>query len=161
MPGAAHEFAFTSIDGEPLPLSQFAGKAILVVNTASECGLTPQYAGLEELWSGRRDEGLVVLGVPANDFGSQEPGSEDEIKSFCESRYSVDFPMTAKAVVKGEAAHPFYLWAKSELGEQAEPKWNFHKILIGRDGRAIAGFGSRIEPGDPHLTAAIDQALQV
>jgi glutathione peroxidase len=159
MPGSAYDYAFTSIDGTPLPFSQFKGKAVLVVNTASQCGLTPQYAGLEELWSGYRDKGLVVLGVPSNDFGAQEPGTEDQIRTFCETRFAVDFPMTSKAVVKGEGAHPFYGWARAELGDEAEPRWNFHKILIGRDGRAVRGFGSRTEPGDPELRAAIDQAL--
>ena len=159
MPGSAHDFDFTSIDGEPLPLSGYEGKAVLVVNTASQCGLTPQYAGLEQLWTQYRDKGLVVLGVPSNDFGAQEPGSEDQIRSFCETRFAVDFPMTAKAVVKGDGAHPFYRWAKAELGEEAEPKWNFHKILIGKDGRAVRGFGSRTEPSDPDLRDAIDRAL--
>jgi glutathione peroxidase len=155
----AYDFDFVSIDGKPLPLSGFKGKVVLVVNTASQCGLTPQYAGLEELWSGYRDKGLVVLGVPSNDFGGQEPGSEEQIKGFCETRFAVDFPMTAKAVVKGEGAHPFYRWAKAELGEEAEPKWNFHKILIGMDGRPVRGSGSRTEPSDPELRAEIDRAL--
>ena len=159
MPGSAYDHAFTSIDGTPLPMSDFKGKAVLVVNTASQCGLTPQYAGLEALWSAYRDKGLVVLGVPSNDFGAQEPGTEDQIRTFCETRFSVDFPMTSKAVVQGEHAHPFYRWAKGELGDEAEPRWNFHKILVGRDGRAVRGFGSRTEPGDPELRAAIDQAL--
>ena len=153
----AYDFAFTSIDGQPLPLSNFRDKAVLVVNTASQCGLTPQYSGLEALWEDYRDKGLVVLGVPSNDFGAQEPGSEDQIRTFCETRFSVDFPMTSKNVVVGEAAHPFYKWAKAELGEAAEPKWNFHKILIGKDGALVAGFGSRTEPRD--LKSAIETAL--
>ena len=153
----AYDFAFTSIDGQPLPLSNFRDKAVLVVNTASQCGLTPQYSGLEALWEDYRDKGLVVLGVPSNDFGAQEPGSEDQIRTFCETRFSVDFPMTSKNVVVGEAAHPFYKWAKAELGEAAEPKWNFHKILIGKDGRAVRGFGSRTEPSDPDLRAAMSR----
>ena len=165
----AHDFEFTAIDGtplpmkgfdgKPLPLSSFKDKAVLVVNTASQCGLTPQYAGLEDLWAGSKDKGLVVLGVPSNDFGGQEPGTEDQIKTFCETRFSVDFPMTSKNVVKGDSAHPFYKWAKDELGESAEPKWNFHKILVGKDGRLIRGFGSRTEPSDPALRQAIDAAL--
>jgi glutathione peroxidase len=159
MSGSAHDFSFTSIDGKPLPLSDFKGKAVLVVNTASQCGLTPQYDGLEALWAARKGDGLVVLGVPSNDFGAQEPGTEADIKTFCETRFSVDFPMTSKATVAGPAAHPFYQWAKGELGEAGEPKWNFHKILIGKDGRALQGFGSRTEPADAALKAAIDQAL--
>jgi glutathione peroxidase len=161
MPDAqsAHAFEFTSIDGKPLPLSAFKDKVVLVVNTASQCGLTPQYAGLESLWADYRDRGLVVLGVPSNDFGGQEPGTEAEIKSFCDTKFSVDFPMTAKCIVKGDASHPFYRWAKSRLGEAAEPKWNFHKILVGKDGAPLAGFGSRTEPNDPELKAAIEKAL--
>ena len=159
MAGSAYDYAFTSIDGSPLPMSGFKDKVVLVVNTASQCGLTPQYEGLESLWSDYKDKGLVVLGVPANDFGAQEPGTEEQIKTFCETRFSVDFPMTSKAVVKGDDAHPFYRWAKAELGEAAEPKWNFHKLLIGKDGRLIAGFGSRMEPRDPEITAAIEKSL--
>ena len=159
MAKTAHDFDFTSIDAKPLPLSAFKDKAVLVVNTASQCGLTPQYEGLETLWENNKDKGLVVLGVPSNDFGAQEPGSEGEIKTFCETRFSVDFPMTSKNTVKGAEAHPFYQWAKEQLGEDAEPKWNFHKILIGKDGRAVAAFGSRTEPNDPALAEAIAAAL--
>jgi glutathione peroxidase len=155
----AHDFEFTSIDGRPLPLSEFDGKAVLVVNTASECGLTPQYDGLEQLWRDYRDRGLVVLGVPSNDFGAQEPGTEAQIQDFCTTRFSVDFPMTAKAVVKGDGAHPFYRWAKEALGAEAEPQWNFHKILIGRDGQALKGIGSRAEPMSPEVVQAVEAAL--
>ena len=159
MPQSAHDFDFTSIDGKPLPLKSFDGKAVLVVNTASRCGLTPQYEGLESLWAAYKDKGLVVLGVPSNDFGAQEPGSESEIQSFCTTNFGVDFPMTAKAEVTGPDAHPFYQWAKGELGEEAQPKWNFHKILVGKDGRLVRGFGSRTEPSDPELRQAIDSVL--
>jgi glutathione peroxidase len=159
MAGSAHDFSFTAIDGKPLPLSSFKGQPVLVVNTASQCGLTPQYAGLESLWSQYRDKGLVVLGVPSNDFGAQEPGTEDQIRSFCETRFAVDFPMTSKTVVKGEGAHPFYVWAKTQLGEPAEPKWNFHKILVGKDGELVGAFGSRTEPLDGAVTAAVEHAL--
>jgi glutathione peroxidase len=155
----AHEFTFRAIDGGELPLSIFEGKALFVVNVASQCGLTPQYAGLEELWKTYRGKGLVVLGVPANDFGAQEPGSEDEIRNFCESRFNVDFPMTAKEHVIGPAAHPLYKWVAGELGEDAAPKWNFHKYLFGRDGTIAGTFGSRTPPQDPALIAAIDAAL--
>jgi len=155
----AYDFAFTTIDGQPLPLLSFKRKAVLVVNTASQCGLTPQYSGLEALWQGYRDKGLVVLGAPSNDFGAQEPGTEDQIQTFCETNFGVDFPMTSKVVVKGDGAHPFYKWAKEKLGEAGEPKWNFHKILIGKDGSLAAGFGSRTEPQDPALKMAIETAL--
>jgi len=156
---SAHEFSFRSIDGGDLPVSSFQGKVLLVVNVASQCGLTPQYAGLEELWKRRRDRGLVVLGVPANDFGAQEPGTEGEIKTFCETRFAVDFPMTAKEHVIGPEAHPLYKWVAEELGEDAAPKWNFHKYVFGRDGSIAGTFGSRTSPDAPELTAAIDAAL--
>jgi glutathione peroxidase len=156
---SAHEFSFRSIDGGDLPVAGFQGKVLLVVNVASQCGLTPQYAGLEELWKKRRDRGLVVLGVPANDFGAQEPGTEGEIKTFCETRFAVDFPMTAKEHVIGPEAHPLYKWVAEELGEDAAPKWNFHKYVFGRDGSIAGTFGSRTPPDAPELTAAIDAAL--
>ncbi len=155
----AYDFAFKSIDGGALPMSEFKGKTVLVVNVASQCGLTPQYAGLEALWKAKKDEGLVVLGVPANNFGSQEPGTENEIKTFCETKFGIDFPMTAKEDVIGPNAHPLYKWLAGELGEDAAPKWNFHKYLIGRDGGIAGVFGSRTTPDDPELTKAIDQAL--
>jgi glutathione peroxidase len=155
----AHDFSFDAIDGQPLPLSSFAGKALLVVNTASQCGLTPQYDGLEKLYSDYRERGLVVLGVPSNQFAGQEPGTEAEIKDFCETRFGVDFPLTAKSDVKGENAHPFYVWAKQQLGEPAEPVWNFHKILVGKDGQAIAAFGPRTEPLAPEIVEAVQAAL--
>jgi len=155
----AHSFSFTSIDGKPLPLSGFKGKAVLIVNTASACGLTPQYKGLEALWQGYRDRGLVVLGVPCNDFGAQEPGTEGEIKTFCETRFGVDFPMTGKAHVIGTAAHPFYQWAAAELGEGSTPRWNFHKYLVGKDGSLAGVFGSRTDPEAAEVKAAIEAAL--
>ena len=120
----AHNFTFTSIDGGPLPLSDFKGKAILVVNTASECGYTPQYKDLQALWQRYRDRGLVVVGVPSNDFGGQEPGTEAEIKRFCERQYAVDLPLTAKEHVTDQDAHPFYRWAAEVAGEAAGPRWN-------------------------------------
>ena len=155
----AYDFSFRSIDGGALPLSDFKGKALLVVNVASQCGLTPQYSGLEALWKANRDKGLVILGVPANDFGSQEPGTEKEIKTFCETRFAVDFPMAAKEHVIGADAHPLYKWVAAELGDAAAPKWNFHKYLFGRDGAIAGTFGSRTEPGAPDLAAAIKDAL--
>ncbi len=156
----AHDFQFRSIDGEALPLGKFKGKALLIVNVASQCGLTPQYAGLEALWRDRRDAGLVILGVPANDFGAQEPGTEKEIKTFCETRFSVDFPLAAKEHVIGPEAHPLYKWVAEELGEGAAPKWNFHKYLFNKDGSIAGTFGSRTEPAAPELAAAIDEALK-
>ena len=155
----AYDFSFKSIDGSALPLTNFKGKALLVVNVASQCGLTPQYSGLEALWKANRDKGLVILGVPANDFGAQEPGTEAEIKTFCETRFAVDFPMTAKEHVIGAEAHPLYKWVASELGDAAAPKWNFHKYLFGRDGAIAGTFGSRMTPDAPELAAAIKETL--
>jgi glutathione peroxidase len=159
MTSSAHEFSFTGIDGQPLPMTSFRDKAVLVVNTASQCGLTPQYDGLEQLYRAYRDKGLVVLGVPCNQFAGQEPGSEAEIKDFCETRFSVDFPLTAKVDVKGDNAHPFYRWAEQQLGEPAVPVWNFHKILVGRNGEAIRAFGPRTDPLDSEVTEAIEGVL--
>jgi glutathione peroxidase len=160
MSKTAYDFSFKSIDGGDMPMSKFKGKAVLVVNVASQCGLTPQYSGLEALWKEKSGKGLVVLGVPANDFGAQEPGTENEIKTFCETRFAVDFPMTAKEHVIGPDAHPFYKWIAGELGEGAAPKWNFHKYLIGKDGSIAGTFGSRTEPGDPEMNAVIDVVLK-
>ena len=130
----AHDFNFKSIDGDPMPLSKFQGKVVLVVNTASQCGFTRQYGGLVELWNKFKNEGLVVLAVPSNDFGGQEPGTSEEIKTFCEVTFGVDFPMTEKVSVSGNQAHPFYKWAKEELGRRARPRWNFHKYVVGKNG---------------------------
>jgi glutathione peroxidase len=159
MAQSAHDFSFTSIDGKPLAMSDYKGKAVLVVNTASFCGYTPQYTGLQSLWEGYRDKGLVVLGVPANDFGAQEPGSNAEIKQFCESKYDVTFPLAAKEVVKGKDAHPFYKWAAEALGENNTPKWNFHKYLVDGEGKLVAAFPSKVEPNSRELVAAVDKAL--
>lgn len=155
----AYDFSFNSIDGAPLPLTTFKGKVVLVVNTASKCGLTPQYEGLEKLYSDYKDKGLVVLGVPSNQFAGQEPGTDAEIADFCRTNFAVDFPMTSKTHVKGDDAHPFYKWAKDTLGEPAEPVWNFHKLLVGKDGKLIRAFGPRTEPLDNEITGAIDLAL--
>ena len=156
---SAYDHEFQTIDGSALPLTAFKDKVVLVVNTASACGLTPQYDGLEKLYSDYRERGLVVLGVPCNQFAGQEPGTEAEIKSFCETRFAVDFPLTSKVDVKGDGAHSFYKWAEGELGEAAVPVWNFHKILIGKDGQAIRAFGPRTEPLDAEVTGAIEAAL--
>jgi glutathione peroxidase len=155
----AYEFSFTTIDGAPMPLAAYRGKVMLVVNTASYCGLTPQYEGLEALHRRFGPHGLVVIGVPANDFGMQEPGTEDEIKSFCTTKFAVDFPMTAKERVIGAQSHPFYQWAAAKLGDEAAPKWNFHKYLVGRDGEFVSSFGSRVDPNAPDLVAAVEAAL--
>jgi glutathione peroxidase len=155
----AHDFTFTAIDGTPMPLSAFKGKVVLVVNTASECGFTPQYEGLEELWNGYKDKGLVIIGVPSNDFGGQEPGTAKEIASFCKINYGVTFPLADKTVVKGAEAHPFYQWAGGKAGLLGRPKWNFHKYLIGRDGQFIDWFSTQTKPMGPKIKGAVEKAL--
>ena len=155
----AYDYDFTAIDGSDLPMTTFKDKVVLVVNVASACGLTPQYDGLEQLYKDYRDQGLVVLGVPCNQFAGQEPGTETEIKAFCETRFNIDFPLTSKEDVKGENAHPFYKWALAELGESADPAWNFHKLLVGKDGKLIRAFGPRTEPLADDLTGAVKAAL--
>jgi glutathione peroxidase len=157
--GSMHGFSFTSIDGEPLPMSGFAGQAVLVVNTASFCGFTRQYGALQQVFDTFRARGLVVLGVPSNDFGGQEPGTAAEIKQFCEVNFAVDFPLTEKQVVKGAAAHPFFRAVVAELGEGAAPRWNFHKFLITPDGRLAGTWPSRVEPDAPELIRAIEAVL--
>lgn len=156
----AHDHTFTSIDGKPLPLADFEGKAVLVVNTASECGFTPQYAGLQNLWERYRDRGLVVLGVPSNDFGAQEPGDEDTIAAFCTDRYAVDFPMTAKVKTLGADAHPFYRWVADTVGEDAAPRWNFHKYLVDGHGDLVAMWPSKVEPLCDEIIEAVEHATE-
>jgi glutathione peroxidase len=156
----AWDFSFSSIDGGDLPLDRFRGHALLVVNTASQCGLTPQYEGLEALYRRYRDRGLEVLGVPSNDFGQQEPGTESEIKAFCTTRFKVDFPLAGKESVVGDTAHPFYRWIVAEKGADAAPRWNFHKVLIGRNGVIAGVFGSRTAPDAKELVGAIEAALE-
>ncbi|TVR96744.1 MAG: glutathione peroxidase [Rhodospirillales bacterium] len=155
----AHDFTFVGIDGTPLPLSDFSGKAVLVVNTASFCGFTRQYESLQGLWSTYRDRGLIVLGVPSNDFGSQEPGDEAAIRDFCEVTFGIDFPLTAKVHVKGADAHPFYRWAAGELGAIAAPRWNFHKYLVAPDGRLVDWFSSVTPPTSARLVSAVESHL--
>ncbi|HEY3918434.1 MAG TPA: glutathione peroxidase [Stellaceae bacterium] len=154
---SAHDFSFRKIDAGALPLAAWRGKPVLVVNTASECGFTPQYAALGKLWQRYRDKGFVLLGVPSNDFGAQEPGDEAEIKEFCTRNYAVDFPLAAKEVVSGVKAHPFYQWVAKEGGA---PRWNFHKYLIAPDGTLAGAWASRVAPEDPAITGAIEAALK-
>ena len=155
----AHDYAFKSIDGGSLPLADYAGKAVLVVNTASECGFTPQYADLQDLWAQSRNQGLVVLGVPSNDFGAQEPGDESTIAAFCRERYGVDFPMTEKVKVIGGDAHPFYRWLAENLGEDAAPRWNFHKYLVDGNGDLVGMWPSNVEPLSDEIAEAVKAAL--
>lgn len=148
-----------AIDGGKHAAELFKGRVVLVVNTASRCGFTPQYAGLQALWLRYRDQGLVVLGVPSNDFAGQEPGSNAQVQDFCQVNYGVDFPLLEKQVVTGARAHPLYRWAAARTGAAGLPRWNFHKLLIGRDGRLIDWFSSVTAPDAAKLVAAVEAAL--
>lgn len=154
----AYAFTFKGLEGGEILLASYAGHPLLVVNTASLCGYTPQYAGLQALWTRYRDRGLVVLGVPSNDFGGQEPGGAHDIQATAQDQYHVTFPITEKVTVKGKDAHPFYRWAAVERPLEG-PRWNFHKYLIGRDGYLKAAFTSAVEPTDPLVIAAIEKEL--
>ncbi len=151
--------SFKTIDGQPLPLSQFKGKVLLVVNTASKCGFTKQYAGLQKLYTDYKDKGLVILGVPSNDFGGQEPGSNGEIKKFCEVNFNITFPMAQKEVVTGKEAHPFFAKVRAEQGLLAAPHWNFYKYLVSRDGHLVEWYSSKTTPDADKLTKAIEAEL--
>jgi len=157
----AHDFSFAKLD-EPgeIKLSDYAGKAVLVVNVASACGFTPQYRDLEALYEAKAAKGLVILGVPCNDFGHQESGSAKEIREFCDTSYHVTFPMTSKVeIISAERRHPFYQWVVDELGDDALPRWNFHKYLIGKHGELIESFSSKEAPLGPTMLDAIKTAL--
>ena len=154
----AYAFSFAGLDGADIKLADYAGKPILVVNTASLCGYTPQYAGLQELWTHFRERGLVIIGVPSNDFGGQEPGGASDIEHTAHQGYGVTFPLAAKAEVRGANPHPFYKWAAAERPLET-PRWNFHKYLVGRDGHIAASFPSTVEPNDPRIIAAIEKEL--
>ncbi len=153
-----HDFTLRAIDGRDLDLGTLRGKAVLVVNVASRCGLTPQYKGLQGLYEEFGPRGLVVLGVPANDFGAQEPGTDDEIKGFCETRYAVTFPMLSKITVKGAAKHPLYAWLTS-VAPAGEINWNFEKFLIGRDGAVAQRFAPTVAPEASELRDAITRLV--
>lgn len=154
----AYGFSFQSLKGGDIRLADYTGKPVLVVNTASLCGYTPQYAGLQELWTQFRERGLMVIGVPSNDFGAQEPGGTGDIAHTAEQTYHVSFPITVKTSVKGPNAHPFYKWAAAERPADL-PSWNFHKYLVGRDGHIAEAFSSRIEPTDTRVITAVARAL--
>jgi glutathione peroxidase len=159
-PMSVHDFKVKTIDGKEASLSQYKGKALLIVNTASECGYTPQYAGLEALYEKYKDRGFTVLGFPSNDFGAQEPGTNAEIKKFCELRYKTTFPLFSKIPVKGPDADPFYKYLTGLPGKQGGAiTWNFNKFLIAPDGKVIEHFDSKVEPMSPDLTAKLEQVL--
>lgn len=157
--GAVNDIRFTSIDGKPMPLSDFAGKTVLVVNTASQCGFTPQYAGLEKLYETYKDKGLVIIGVPSNDFGNQEPGDEKTIKEFTSTQYHITFPLTQKEVVTGEKAHPFFRKVRADLGVFATPKWNFYKYLVSPEGKLVAWWSPKGTPDNRELIKTIEANL--
>jgi glutathione peroxidase len=155
----AYAFSFAGLDGGTIRLADHAGKPILIINTASQCGYTPQLAGLQQLWTRYRGRGLLIVGVPSNDYGGQEPGGPVEINKTAQGAYGVSFPLAAKAEVRGAAAHPFYKWAALERPGDG-PRWNFHKYLVGRNGRIAAAFASQIEPTDARVIAAIEKELR-
>ena len=145
-PNTLFDFKINSISGDELNLSDFKGQTLLLVNVASNCGFTKQYTELQTLYDNYKSKGLVVLGVPSNQFGGQEPGSNNQIKDFCETNFNITFPMTSKYKVKGDNAHPIYLWAKKNYGSSAVPKWNFHKILINKNGKIQETYSSFTSP---------------
>ncbi len=154
----AYAFSFKALDGGDIRLAEYTGRPMLIVNTASLCGYTPQYAGLQELWTEFHGRGLTIIGVPSNDFGAQEPGGATEIANTAQRQYGVTFPIAAKAAVKGPNAHPFYKWAAEERPKDV-PRWNFHKYLVGRDGYIAEIFPETVEPSDTRVKTAIARAL--
>src|SRR5271169_2311871 len=159
---SVYDFTLNTIDGQPAPLSAYKGKVVLLVNVASRCGFTPQYTALESVYEKYRDRGLVIVGIPANNFGSQEPGTNQEIKTFCSSKYNVKFPMMAKISVKGEDITPLYQFLTDKSAHPqtgGEIGWNFTKFLVGPDGKVIARFDSKVTPDSPEVTSAIEKAL--
>lgn len=159
-PHSAYLFSFQNSKQEPLPLSAYKGKVLLIVNTASRCGFTKQYDGLEKLYKKYHAQGLEVIAVPSNDFANQEPGTDEEIHDFCRLHYGVSFTVTHKEVVVGKNAHPFYQWAYNELGFGSAPKWNFHKYLINRDGKIVNYFYSTTTPENDRLVNNIEKLLK-
>ena len=155
----AFEFTLPALSGGSLPLADYAGQPLLIANTASKCGFTPQYAGLQRVWDEYRGRGLVVIGVPSNDFGGQEPGSAAEIAGFCAANYGVGFPMAGKVAVSGRSAHPLFRFIGEQGGLLARPRWNFYKYVIGRDGMLAGWFSSVARPDSRRVRAVIERAL--
>ena len=154
-----YDFSFKDLDGSNLNLSEYKNKVIIVINVASQCGFTKQYEDMQKVWDKYQEKGVIMLGIPSNDFGNQEPGTNNEIKNFCEAKFGITFPMTEKVTVKGENAHSFYLWAKKEYGSSAIPKWNFHKIIVGKKGKIVDTFASMTNPSSKKFIQAIEEAL--
>jgi glutathione peroxidase len=158
--GSAYDYSFKTLIGQkPLPLSEYKGKVVMIVNTASECGFTPQYEGLQKLYDAYKEKGLVIVGVPSNDFGGQEPDSNEKIAEFCKLNYGVSFPMASKEVVSGKEAHPFYVWAKEKLGFGTAPKWNFHKYLIDKSGGLVDYYNSNTAPDSDKVKKRVEELL--
>ncbi len=155
----AYDFKFTDLDGSSLNLADFKNKVIVVVNVASQCGFTNQYEDMQNIWEKYQSKGLIIIGVPSNDFGKQEPGSNSEIKNFCEAKFGITFPMTEKVSVKGNAAHPFYQWAHKNYGNSAVPKWNFHKIIVDRNGKINSTFTSMTNPSSKKFIKVIENLI--
>ena len=156
--GSAYDYEFKGIDGNDIKLSEYKNKVIIVVNVASRCGYTPQYEDLQNLWSKYKKKDLIVIGVPTNNF-RQEPGSNKEIKDFCETNFGITFPMTEKINVIGGNSHPFFKWAKKDYGIGAIPKWNFHKIIIGKNGKIVETFSSITKPSSKKFLATIEKLI--
>ena len=157
-PGVAYDYSFVGIDGNQIKLSDYKNKVIVVVNVASRCGYTPQYEDLQTLWLEYKSKNLVVLGIPTNNF-RQEPGNNKEIKNFCETNFGITFPMTEKINVIGNNSHPFYKWARKDYGIGAIPKWNFHKIIIGKDGKVAETFSSITKPLSKKFIKVIENLI--
>ena len=155
----AYDFKFKDLDGSALNLSEYKGKVVVVVNVASQCGFTNQYEDMQNVWEQYQAKGIVMLGVPSNDFGKQEPGSNEDIKNFCEAKFGISFPMTEKVSVKGADAHPFYIWAEKNHGKSAVPKWNFLKIIINKEGKIEKTFSSITNPSSKKFIEVIENLL--
>ena len=155
----AYDFVFNDLDGSEIKLSEYKNNVLLITNVASKCGFTSQYEDLQKLWEKYEKVGLIVIGVPSNSF-NQEPGSNQEVKNFCEAKFGISFPMTQKVEVRGKNAHPFFRWANENYGKKAIPKWNFHKIIIGKDGKIEDTFASITKPSSKKFIQAIEKALK-
>ena len=153
-----HDFSIESISGEKISLADYKNKVVLLVNTASQCGFTPQYAGLQKIYDRYKDDGFVVLGVPSDDF-NQELSTDDDVKKFCEIRYGVNFPLTSIQKIKGDSAHPLYKWISGNTSVIGQPRWNFHKYLISKEGQVLNWFSSMTSPTSDGLLKQVEQAL--
>jgi len=155
----AYEFNFKDLDGSLLKLSEYKGKVIVAINVASQCGFTSQYEDMQQIWEKYQSKGIIILGIPSNDFGQQEPGSNEDIKNFCEAKFGISFPMTEKVSVKGSDAHPFYIWARENHGKSAIPKWNFHKIIIDKNGKISETFSSITNPSSKKFIKILEKLI--